>query len=69
MADARVGKLLLLDLHGQVVGAEIGRDVQLVAELFAHEIDLLGRNVGAAVHLARLEAPDAVGPVLERACS
>jgi hypothetical protein len=66
LAHPRVLEHRLGRLDRQVVGAEVGRDAQLLAEVLAHVGHLLGGHVGADLHLARLEAPQAGRPVLER---
>ena len=53
-------------LDGVVVGAEIGSDAQLVAELRLQVGELLGRDVVVAVELAGLEALDSGRAVLGR---
>jgi hypothetical protein len=66
LAHVRTSQRLALHVECVVIGAEIGRDMHLVANSLLQRLDLLGRQVGTGMHLARLEAAHAGGPVLDR---
>ena len=65
-AELRVAPRLLVQLDRVVIGAEIGADMHLVAELRAEVRELLGRQVVVGIELARLEALDRGGAVRGR---